>query len=598
MKNCFYIAFLFFCSVGLLAQESSVNESYENRYKQAMQYRDAFNNDSTNIILSDLMNDLIADGQLDSPFGLKVQLKRAESLERDEQDEKAISELLFIAEMSAKKQVWDVQAEALISLARLHEKIGNKEQCLEYLTSAKMLIQNHHLTALYPRFALRYSSYHRIFDNRDSAVHYAHETVLYAGKQGDYLDVAVGYLLLGLMDENYLAKVNYFDLAGKAFKTSDDNSGLAAILHNLSKLHLKNNQLNAAMIFNDSSLVVSQKSFAQGNELLWQKYKNYEIRAQIFRLQANHDSAWHYLNKSRKLEIEDLNKFNTDKVLAIEAKYDSQKKEQQIIAQRRELASEKLKRQLFYLIFAMTLIFSGFVIYNNRKLTTSNAIIETQTLHIKKTNDELSNALDQQMLLQGELHHRVKNNLQVIISLLKIQETSATSPDSLQTLKTVSNRIYSIVAIHELLYQKNEIMNIHFDEYVHNICTHFGNFLPVPQRPHFAINVKDFQFNVDTTMPLGIILTELITNSIKYALSPDKQLTISIDLKKKNDQQFELTYADNGPGFPGGALEQRKGGLGARLLQSLSRQLKGNVKTSNQNGAMVYIFFEIKNPED
>ena len=151
-----------------------------------------------------------------------------------------------------------------------------------------------------------------------------------------------------------------------------------------------------------------------------------------------------------------------------------------------------------------------------------------------------------------------------------------------------------MAAIHEMLYQKegNELINLL--DYTQNLCNHFSNFSEDERQPIFYLNFKDQYFNLATLMPLGIILSELLTNSLKYAAkSIEDRLTIRIGLKKTKEGYF-IDYRDNGPGFPEGKLRERDGGLGTYLLKSMTRQLNGRLITNNDRGAVCNIFFKEK----
>ena len=131
-------------------------------------------------------------------------------------------------------------------------------------------------------------------------------------------------------------------------------------------------------------------------------------------------------------------------------------------------------------------------------------------------------------------------------------------------------------------------------EYTQNLCKHFSTFLIEQEKPFFQIDIGNRLFNLETLMPLGIILNELLTNSFKYAKDKSKQLQIAISLKEEEDG-FLIHYRDNGPGFPRGRLHEREGGLGTYLLKSMSRQLNGYLESQNDQGATYRIFFKEKN---
>lgn len=208
-----------------------------------------------------------------------------------------------------------------------------------------------------------------------------------------------------------------------------------------------------------------------------------------------------------------------------------------------------------------------------------------------QANKELSHALKQQKMLQGEIHHRVKNNLQVIMSLLDLQKDDIQDEKALESLTAMSNRIYSMSAIHEMMYQELGKEKVSLSNYLQRLCHHFHSFSEENKPTVFNIKVPDFYFNQETLMPIGIIINELLTNSLKYAKQPKEGLVIDVQLEAC-EEGYCLHYQDNGPGFSQGKLGERIGSLGSYLLKSMVRQLRGHLKTFNKNGAVYEILFK------
>lgn len=208
-----------------------------------------------------------------------------------------------------------------------------------------------------------------------------------------------------------------------------------------------------------------------------------------------------------------------------------------------------------------------------------------------QANEELSHALEQQIILQGEIHHRVKNNLQVIMSLLDLQKDDIRDEKALESLNDMSNRIYSMLAIHEMMYQELGKDKISLSNYLQRLCHHFYSFSEGSCPPVFNIEVPDLYFNQETLMPIGIIVNELLTNSLKYAKQPKQGLVIDVQLEACGED-YCLHYQDNGPGFSQGKLGERIGSLGSYLLKSMVRQLRGHLNTFNKNGAVYQILFK------
>ncbi len=583
-------------SVPLVAQDWDPPPYLLSELHRAKDLLLSFDNDSANVVLAQIVVELKKLDQLDSSFGMEVQVREAEALEKDHQDEIAITKLLHVVDLSQVHKEWKVLTNAHLSLARLHEKLGREERCLYHLRLAQSIISKYELDELYPRFCIRQSSYHRIFSNPDSSLYYANEVVRTAPLYGLEEDAAVGHLLIGMLISNsdYPKAISHYQRAGQVWKKSGDYSGYGATLSNIANLHNRNNNLKEALIYLDSALIAAEVSVKQGHEHSWKFYTNYKTRAKVLQKMGQLDSAWTYINKGYELELNELYKSNDEKVIEIDAKYNDQKKVQQIEQQELLLEAAKKRRNLFILFSSCLIFLLSLLSYYFLKLRSANKKTETQAKEIAQSNQELSLSLKQRIALQGEVHHRVKNNLQVINSLLELQMENIKDPVALASIKGMSNRVYSMSAIHEVLYTKEDNKMVNLADYIKKISIHFNNLSGNNIMPRFNFEISDEYLNLETLIPLGIILSELLTNSLKYAKVDHQQLLIAIKLVRIKDE-FRLTYSDNGAGFPNGKIEQREGGLGTYLLKSMSRQLRGRVETQNNNGAVSTIYFSVKN---
>ncbi|MCB0640160.1 MAG: sensor histidine kinase, partial [Phaeodactylibacter sp.] len=209
---------------------------------------------------------------------------------------------------------------------------------------------------------------------------------------------------------------------------------------------------------------------------------------------------------------------------------------------------------------------------------------------ISNQNKDLNNSLHRQSLLLTEIHHRVKNNLQLIISLLDLQGRRGEGTLRQHHLQELADKVYSIALIHEQLYRSGELEKIELKSYFEEIVTHFrarrtsGDF-------QIELDIMPLKLNLETAFPLGVICTELISNSLKYART-DQQLKLSLSLLPEA-ADYQFCYQDNGPGYDAGCLQQRDG-LGAMLIHSMVRQLQADSTTDNNKGARFCMVFREK----
>ncbi len=208
----------------------------------------------------------------------------------------------------------------------------------------------------------------------------------------------------------------------------------------------------------------------------------------------------------------------------------------------------------------------------------------------KKAEDEIIKSLYEKEVLLREIHHRVKNNLQIIASLLHLQEVTV-SGEGVDVLKESEGRVKSMAMIHEKLYQSPTFNDINFKQYIEKLV---DDILYTYGTPTGTIRtnmiIEEINLNIDTAIPLGLIINELVTNSVKYAF-PQLEGTITLKLKSLHEQ-MELTIADNGIGLPKDLDLEKTETLGLKLVNSLVNQLDGKLKLNRNNGTEFKITFK------
>lgn len=582
----FYWLTLFACLFipGLAWGQTSMQKTSQlERFEQAEKYLSAFNVDSAIFILTKLVEELEQANELKTPFGLKVQLREASGYEYDQQDSLAFVKLHHINKLSKAEQSWAVYANSCLILARLYERIGVDSTCLVYLRSTDALIKQHaEIDSLYPLFCIRSASYHRIFADPDSAKYYAQEALRTAKIHKQIEEKAVAHMLLGMLLHNHNTpeRLSHWKEAARLFYKVKDYTGYGYMTGSAGGWYYENGLYEKALAYNDTSIMLADRAKLNGYDQHYLLTSQYKFRSKLYSKLGQPDSALYYLKKGYDNELSHVYKSNSEKIYELNAIYNVEKKEQKIKEQAQLLEYEKERKYWWTGLAAMVFLFAGIIGYYAWRL--------------RKTNENLAGSLQQQQMMQGELHHRVKNNLQVIISLLDLQKDEIDDDDARKSMQGMSNRIYSMAAIHEILYQKEGIDLVNFLEYTQNLCNYFSNFLGDNDKPVFEFDIADKSFNLETLMPLGIVLNELLTNSLKYAVQDNKRLRISISMKSKGEGLL-IRYIDNGPGFPLGQIEEREGGLGTYLVRSMARQLQGHLFTQNENGALTEFFFREKN---
>jgi two-component sensor histidine kinase len=203
-------------------------------------------------------------------------------------------------------------------------------------------------------------------------------------------------------------------------------------------------------------------------------------------------------------------------------------------------------------------------------------------------NSTMSLKEKEQML--KEIHHRVKNNLQIVSSLLNLQSENIYDSSYQNLIEASRNRISSMALVHEMLYSSADLKKIEIGDYIQRLAQNVYHSLSKPgAQIRFIFTVKDsYTFGIDQMIPMGLILNEIITNSIKYAFPTNKGI-INVGIEKKDSKYF-LTASDDGVGLKPAAREQ-KNSLGLQLIEMLSAQLEAQLILNTDRGTSYCIIF-------
>ena len=210
----------------------------------------------------------------------------------------------------------------------------------------------------------------------------------------------------------------------------------------------------------------------------------------------------------------------------------------------------------------------------------------------KQAEEQIKSSLAEKEVLLKEIHHRVKNNLQIISSLLNLQADFVTDQLMLDMLKESQNRVKSMALIHEKLYQSKDLSQIDFGEYIRNLTNYLMRSYTVDTNAiKLYIDVTQIELSVNAAVPCGLLINELISNSFKHAFPKGRKGSIDIELFSANDGQIVLVVKDSGVGLPQNFDIKKAKSLGLQLVNTLSQQLKGKMKLSNNAGTEFRLTF-------
>lgn len=256
--------------------------------------------------------------------------------------------------------------------------------------------------------------------------------------------------------------------------------------------------------------------------------------------------------------------------------------------------SEENTRKMYIYNLTTSLIISamiGFVL--SRLIYRQNREILDYNSDLVRTREEISTSLKEKEVLLAELHHRVKNNMAIISGLLNLQESSVTHPETAQAIGEMRNRVMSMAMIHQMLYQSASLKHIEIRAYSSGLIAELFHSANLANHVNIQERYDDIQLPVDRAVPLGLILNEIVTNSIKYAFDKREEGASSFFISiLRQGPELEILVQDSGPGFPQDMNSEASGNsLGMFLIRSLTAQLDGTVHFSNANGARIALNF-------
>jgi two-component sensor histidine kinase len=229
-------------------------------------------------------------------------------------------------------------------------------------------------------------------------------------------------------------------------------------------------------------------------------------------------------------------------------------------------------------------------------LSKANDALEEENAQRLEAEEKLKKSYDEKVILLKEIHHRVKNNLQIIASLLNLQSRYITDESTLAAIRESQNRVKAMALVHEKLYRAEDIAHISLQEYIRFLGTGLFQFYGARIRGiQFMLEIHDVNVDIDAAIPIGLILNELISNSLKYAFPEGKTGEVFISVKKEG-HTLNVLFRDNGIGIPADLNWKDTQSLGLRLVTTLADQMNGTVELDRSNGTQFTLVLHEKEP--
>lgn len=369
----------------------------------------------------------------------------------------------------------------------------------------------------------------------------------------------------------------------KTAKEQDEEHIITSAYYKIASVLNLKNKIALSQKYLDSTFIAA-KIFSE----ITTYEKSLLLRAKNYLLERKLDKSNTYFNLHRSF-LDSINslKAKEDFMNSI-VKYETTIKTNELKTTKNTLSLQEKKNNLQQLFLIIALFTAIILILFFMRIRKSNLIISKQ-------KNDLEKSLDEKNVLLKEIHHRVKNNLQMVMSILEIQNSTLSNKKLKGILSESQNRIQSIALVHEQLYNNNALNNLELKNYIEQLIQQIIIIAtPKNKKIDYKINIENIYFSTDLTLILGIIINELISNIYKYAFLSKDEGFYSVDIKKTQNGYFLLEVYDNGIGVDHKIDLNNINSLGLRIVNLMVNQLKGDIKISNLNGTKFSIKFNPK----
>ncbi len=361
------------------------------------------------------------------------------------------------------------------------------------------------------------------------------------------------------------------------------NDGVIGSLTEISKIYLQKNELNKSLLYAKRAMDISLKEGSPNRISIVS-----ELLSKIYQEQNNWKNAFDMETLHFKMRDSLKNTEVQNSLIEQASAHKLEKKQQEIellsaknVIQELKLLKNKNSIILISVALFLTLIIAIAAYRGYKKNLLINKLLEKQKIEISRQNEVKKTMLQ-------EIHHRVKNNLQVVNSLLRMQSNKIEDKNINCVFKETQSRIRSMAKLHEKMYQSGGLDTFNTKEHITLLVEEIVANYAVGKKIKLNLNIDDVLISSKTMMPLSLIINEMISNSLKYAFEGMDEGVISVKFSKIN-KKCELIVSDNGVGY---TPDPESNGLGLRLISSFTRQLNGGMEQINDYGTTFKLTFE------
>lgn len=506
-------------------------------------------------------------------------------LSRQEESLKLLLRALKIAEHNKNQSAI---GKVHVKLASIFGFMGQPEKQFESLMLAKATFQNSQNLIELSDVHSALIVYHSDKGDLDSAVVYAKKCLDFYEPNGFVDEVGLTYGMLGNVEfnrENYPEAIRYFQKALDNF--GDENSqNYAGFLFNLGFAYNKMGNPKGALDYLERSLAARKKLNIPADLM-----ESYQGLAETYQKIGDYQKAFENLTLYQVYKDSVFNETKNKQLTELQELFESEKKDKAIadLEQEKELQNLRTQKQQAQIYFSLGgLVFllgiSGVFFRQATLRKKHNKQLETKNAEIAKQSAERE-------LLLKEIHHRVKNNLQIISSLLSMQTRSLKDEKVKDAMKESQSRVKTMALIHEKLYQYENLSKINMQEYIQQLSEFLTHTYRSDKDIKIIIDAADINLDMDMAIPIGLITNELLSNSLKHAFEDLKSGEITISFSKHESGAFKLLVKDTGIGLDQNLDIENTKSLGLKLVKTLTRQINGELSIQTRPGATFEIDF-------
>ncbi len=511
----------------------------------------------------------------------------------------------------------------LLNIGNLMVRIKNYQEALTYYQRILQINRENDLSTKYANVYIGMGNVYLNLEKYAESKKYYQLALKQAEQENNLKNLSQSYNNLAVLCENeykYDEALQYYFSALDLRKKLNDKYGITNLHKNIGSLYILIDDLAKAEYHLQKSL-----EYATENDAKMILEEAYKFLSQLYEKKKNYPKALSYQRKFFTVHDQILNESITDKILEVEKKYNTRatKRENQILKRDNEIMKlniekEKLDKIRLILILITILLVALFFfmlfylkhrknifLQKSTELLDEQVKLRTQQLEDinlqlqeeietrKNIENKLKKSLSEKELMLKEIHHRVKNNMQVVSSILDLQ-TEELHDDGLRILfQNTKNRIQSMSLIHEKLYHSDNFDQVDFQEYINSLIMHiYAGFHVDLNRIEPIIKIDNIPINLDYAVPCGMIVNELVTNTIKYAFDPEEKGKLWISLQKKETNDYILEIGNNGKDFPRNIDLENPTTIGLHLVNLLAAQIEGKLEVVKKNGVRYFLTFQ------